>query len=80
MLRRSSTPHGHLSANLIAGLLVLVLASLGKLGAGYLAARLAGRSHPEAVALGYRMNTRALMELVVLNVGPRAGISLPAQA
>jgi Kef-type K+ transport system membrane component KefB len=54
--------------------LLLALATLGKLGGAYLAARLAGRTHPEAAALGYMMNTRALMELVVLNVGFDLGV------
>ena len=33
-----------------------------------------GRSHAEAAALGYMMNTRALMELVVLNIGFDLGV------
>jgi Kef-type K+ transport system membrane component KefB len=54
--------------------LLLALATLGKLGGAYLAARVSGRSHAEAAALGYMMNTRALMELVVLNVGFDLGV------
>jgi Kef-type K+ transport system membrane component KefB len=57
--------------------LILVLATLGKLGGAYVAARLAGRSHPEAATLGYMMNTRALMELVVVNVGFDLGVISP---
>lgn len=45
------------------------LATLGKLGAGYVAARSAGLSHSEATILGFMMNTRGLMELIVINVG-----------
>jgi Kef-type K+ transport system membrane component KefB len=52
----------------------VLLATAGKLGGAYVAARLAGRSHPEAAALGFMMNTRALMELVVLNVGFDLGV------
>jgi Kef-type K+ transport system membrane component KefB len=52
----------------------VVLASGAKFGAAYLAARSSGRSHPEASALGYMMNTRGLMELVVLNVGYDLGV------
>jgi Kef-type K+ transport system membrane component KefB len=54
--------------------LLLVLATAGKLGGAYLAARVCGRNHPEAAALGYMMNTRALMELVVVNVGFDLGV------
>jgi Kef-type K+ transport system membrane component KefB len=52
----------------------VALATLGKLGGAYVAARLIGRSHPEAAALGFMMNTRALMELVVLNIGFDLGV------
>jgi Kef-type K+ transport system membrane component KefB len=54
--------------------LTVVLATFGKFGGAYFAARLSGRSHPEATALGYMMNTRGLMELVVLNVGYDLGV------
>jgi Kef-type K+ transport system membrane component KefB len=52
----------------------VALATLGKFGGAYLAARLTGRTHPESAALGYMMNTRALMELVVVNVGYDLGV------
>jgi len=55
------------------GLLIL-LATLGKFGASYLAARLAGMSHPEGKLIGIMMNTRALMELIVINVGYDLGV------
>lgn len=54
--------------------LTILLASCAKFGGAYLAARAGGRSHPEASALGYMMNTRGLMELVVLNVGYDLGV------
>lgn len=54
--------------------LTVLLACAGKLGGGYVAARLTGRSHPEAAALAFMMNTRALMELVVLNAGLDLGV------
>jgi nucleotide-binding universal stress UspA family protein len=57
---------------------VLVLvACLGKLGAGTLAARLSGLSWRESGALGILMNTRGLMVLLVLNLGLDAGIIGP---
>ena len=40
----------------------------------YLAGRLAGFSHPESCVLGTLMNTRALMELIVLNIGLDMGV------
>lgn len=40
----------------------------------YLAARVAGLPREEATALGVLMNTRALMELIVLNIGLSMGV------
>jgi Kef-type K+ transport system membrane component KefB len=57
--------------------LTLGLACAGKFGGAYLAARLAGRTHAESTSLGYMMNTRGLMELVVLNVGYDLGVISP---
>jgi Kef-type K+ transport system membrane component KefB len=55
-------------------LLLIVLATLGKFGASYLAARWAGMSHHEGKVIGVMMNTRALMELIVINVGYDLGV------
>ena len=55
------------------GLLIL-LATVGKYGGAYLAARFVGLSHDESNVLGVMMNTRALMELVVINVGYDLGV------
>ncbi len=41
------------------------------------AARLAGRSNHEAMALGALMNARGLMELVILNIGLQRGLITP---
>ena len=49
--------------------IVLAAAILGKLVPVFIAARLTGFSAAEAATLGALMNTRALMELIVLNVG-----------
>jgi Kef-type K+ transport system membrane component KefB len=54
--------------------LVIALATLGKLGGCYAAARWTGLDHRSALALGVMMNTRALMELVVINVGYDLGV------
>jgi Kef-type K+ transport system membrane component KefB len=55
-------------------LLLIALATLGKFGASYLAARWAGLSHHEGKIIGIMMNTRALMELIVINVGYDLGV------
>ena len=54
--------------------LIVFLATLGKFGGAYIAARLAGLSHRESKVLGVMMNTRALMELIVINVGYDLGV------
>ncbi len=53
---------------LICGLIILV-ATVGKFGGTVLAARLAGLDWRSTMALGTLMNTRGLMELIVLNIG-----------
>ena len=55
-------------------LLLIFLATLGKFGASYVAARRAGMSHHEGKVIGIMMNTRALMELIVINVGYDLGV------
>ncbi|MGK2952538.1 MAG: cation:proton antiporter, partial [Thiobacillus sp.] len=55
-------------------LLLIALATLGKFGASYVAARWAGMSHHEGKVIGIMMNTRALMELIVINVGYDLGV------
>jgi Kef-type K+ transport system membrane component KefB len=57
--------------------LVLLLAVLGKFGGCYLAARLAGLEKYEARNIGIMMNTRALMELIVVNLGYDLGVIPP---
>ena len=53
---------------LLCGLIILV-ATVGKFGGSLAAARLAGISWRDASALAILMNTRGLMELIVLNIG-----------
>ena len=48
---------------------VLAAAILGKIIPVYAASRSSGFNHQEATVLGCLMNTRALMELIVLNIG-----------
>jgi Kef-type K+ transport system membrane component KefB len=57
---------------------VIALAIAGKFGGCTLAARLTGLSWREASTLGILMNTRGLMELVVLNIGLDLGVISPA--
>ena len=59
-------------------LLLVALATLGKFGGCYFAARRSGLDVQEAKAIGIMMNTRALMELVVINVGLDLGVIPPA--
>jgi hypothetical protein len=49
--------------------LIIVVASLGKFGGSAIAARITGLSWRDGSALGVLMNTRGLMELIVLNIG-----------
>jgi Kef-type K+ transport system membrane component KefB len=62
---------------LVCGALVAV-ACAGKFGGGALAARLTGLSWRDAASIGVLMNTRGLMELVVLNIGLDLGVISPA--
>ncbi|MGD0616550.1 MAG: cation:proton antiporter [Bryobacteraceae bacterium] len=57
---------------------IVVVAIAGKLGGSLLAARAAGIAWRDSAALGILMNTRGLMELVILNIGLDLGIISPA--
>jgi Kef-type K+ transport system membrane component KefB len=54
--------------------LAILLATTGKVAGAYWAARHCGMRRAEAGMLGIMMNTRALMELIVLNVGYDLGV------
>ncbi|MGH8447060.1 MAG: cation:proton antiporter, partial [Solimonas sp.] len=56
---------------------IIAIAVAGKLGGSYVAARLTGASREEAFTIGALMNTRGLMELIVLNLGYDLGILSP---
>jgi Kef-type K+ transport system membrane component KefB len=56
---------------------IVAVAVAGKLGGSMLAARLTGMSWLDSFALGSLMNTRGLIELVVLNLGFDLGILPP---
>jgi Kef-type K+ transport system membrane component KefB len=58
-------------------LLILFVACLGKILGGTVAVRLSGDSWRDAFALGVLMNTRGLVELIVLNIGFELGVLSP---
>lgn len=55
-------------------LLVVGFATVGKFGGAYVSARAVGLNRHEASILGIMMNTRALMELIIINVGFDLGV------
>ena len=57
---------------------VLVASVLAKFGACYLAARMAGEDNRTALGVGALMNSRGLMELIIINIGLQKGIIGPA--
>lgn len=60
----------------LCGLIILV-ACIGKFGSSALASRLTGHTWRESAAIGVLMNTRGLMELVVLNMALDLGVISP---
>ncbi|MCS7044993.1 MAG: cation:proton antiporter [Gemmataceae bacterium] len=57
--------------------LIIVVATVGKVAGVAIPARLAGSDWRSAAALGVLMNTRGLMELIVVNIGLDLGIISP---
>jgi Kef-type K+ transport system membrane component KefB len=57
--------------------LIIGVATAGKFGGSLLGARVAGLDWRSAAGLGVLMNTRGLMELIVLNVGLDLGVIAP---
>jgi Kef-type K+ transport system membrane component KefB len=57
--------------------LVILVACASKFGATALAARASGLPWKESVSIGLLMNTRALMALVVINIGADMGVISP---
>ncbi len=75
----------HTSIGLISGkemwfflVLILLAAVGGKFGGSTIAARITGLSWRESAGLGILMNTRGLMELVILTIGLELGVISPA--
>lgn len=56
---------------------ILLVAVSGKFGGSALAARVVGQSWRDSLSIGVLMNTRGLMQLIVLNIGYDLGILSP---
>jgi Kef-type K+ transport system membrane component KefB len=54
--------------------LIILVACVGKFGGSAVAARACGMNWREASSIGILMNTRGLMELVILNIGRDLGV------
>jgi Kef-type K+ transport system membrane component KefB len=57
---------------------VIAAACLGKGGACWAAARMTGEDNRTALAVGTLMNSRGLMELIIINIGLQKGVIEPA--
>lgn len=57
--------------------IIIIIAILGKFGGSMLTARFMGNSWRDCLTLGALMNTRGLVELVVLNIGYDLGVLSP---
>lgn len=63
---------------LVIALGILIASIAAKFGACYLAARLSGEDNRTALGIGALMNSRGLMELIIVNIGIQKGIIQPA--
>jgi Kef-type K+ transport system membrane component KefB len=57
--------------------IIILTAVAGKFGGSAFAARYVGQSWKESLSIGALMNTRGLMELIVLNIGYDLGVLTP---
>ena len=57
--------------------MIVIVASIGKFGGSLIAARITGLDWRDSAALGVLMNTRGLMELIVLNIGLEMNVISP---
>jgi Kef-type K+ transport system membrane component KefB len=65
------------AAMLLVALGILVASIVAKFGACWLAARLTGEDNRTALGIGALMNSRGLMELIIINIGLQKGIIGP---
>ena len=56
---------------------IILVATLGKFGGTLIASRMTGLNWQMSASLGILMNTRGLMELIVLNIGLDLGVISP---
>ena len=54
--------------------MVLATACIGKVVGTFVVAKLWGVEHRKAITLGFLMNTKGLVELIVLNIGHSKGV------
>jgi Kef-type K+ transport system membrane component KefB len=64
-------------ALLLIALGILAASILAKFGACYVAARAMGEDNRTALGIGALMNSRGLMELIIINIGLQKGIIGP---
>jgi Kef-type K+ transport system membrane component KefB len=64
-------------AGLVVCLLIILVATIGKFGGTFAASRFTGLDSRTSASLGILMNTRGLMELIVLNIGLDLGVISP---
>ncbi len=62
---------------MLIALAILAASILAKFGACYVAARVAGEDNRTALGIGALMNSRGLMELIIINIGLQKGIIGP---
>jgi Kef-type K+ transport system membrane component KefB len=63
---------------LLVAMVVLAGSIFAKFGACWAAARLSGQDNRTALGIGVLMNSRGLMELIIINIGLQAGVIGPA--
>ncbi|MBB3180876.1 cation:proton antiporter [Variovorax sp. Sphag1AA] len=72
-----TTPGAFVGGGLGAMLLVLAMATIGKIAGGTIGARISGYGWRDSLATGALMNARGLMELIVMKIGLDAGLIGP---
>ena len=63
---------------LLVAIAILAASTLAKFGACWAAARLSAQDNRTALGIGALMNSRGLMELIIINIGLQAGVIQPA--
>ena len=63
---------------MLVAMVILAASIFAKFGACWAAARLCGQDNRTALGIGTLMNSRGLMELIIINIGLQAGVIGPA--